>query len=251
MTILSESYLLLILELGERSPERWNRRPGPLEPLLHAKSGVYSFYAFDEQSPNRLHNNRWKRWADPSLNMEPFTPEEDKTILDLQEKYGSKWQVIANEVGTGCVLESVHCLARHGVPNLALLFRRKGFHIQTRYMQLTSTSYKRDARRRPGFQMSADGRVFNLLGQSDSSPPSRRGGIVSVSQSASKRKNTQLEVRRNPQYLICEDCGAGDETGCDFILCDHCNSAFHLDCVPITYEEAVKVCNALEPIHLS
>jgi hypothetical protein len=119
-------------------------------------------------------------------------------------------------------------------------------------MQLTSTSYKRDKRLKAGlfptmgyFRQPSNGsggaRVVRTENGAAASHVPRSGGVVSADASYDrKRTNAQLEVRLNPQYLICEECGQGDEVGCDFVLCDHCGSAFHLDCVPLSYEEAVK-----------
>ena len=34
---------------------------------------------------------RWKFYLDPSINNDPWTPEEDKKLLDYQVEYGNKW----------------------------------------------------------------------------------------------------------------------------------------------------------------
>lgn len=39
--------------------------------------------------------DRWFHHLDPSISKDPFTAEEDKTILSLFEMYGSKWSKMA------------------------------------------------------------------------------------------------------------------------------------------------------------
>lgn len=38
---------------------------------------------------------RWQNHLDPNLNKGPWTPEEDKLLIELHEKYGNKWSVLA------------------------------------------------------------------------------------------------------------------------------------------------------------
>jgi hypothetical protein len=52
---------------------------------------------FPDRNARQL-RERWRFYLDPQLNKNPFTPEEDKIIIDGQNQFGNFWKTISENL---------------------------------------------------------------------------------------------------------------------------------------------------------
>lgn len=79
----------------------WTRREDQIIIDFVREHGVKNWTKLAEQLPGRIGKQcreRWRNHLDPDVNRNPWTPEEDDTLIKLHEEYGNQWVKIAESI---------------------------------------------------------------------------------------------------------------------------------------------------------
>jgi hypothetical protein len=81
----------------------WTRSEDEMIMSYVARNGTKSWSKLSELLPGRTGKQCRERWCnalDPAINRGPWTPAEDRTIIELHEKYGNHWTKIGELMPT-------------------------------------------------------------------------------------------------------------------------------------------------------